>query len=88
MATPFNLENIGDYQQMAFGDNGSEHLTGTDVGGAALYRAVTALADTVVTLEQPKGDTTLVLTIPAGGTVVGHFTSIELTSGDCLAYIG
>lgn len=89
MGEKLNVQTEADFHQMAFGQKGSRYLSGTDTGTAGeVYKAITALEETVITLTQPLGDTSLAITIPSGLTVVGKFTAVELTSGGCLAYIG
>lgn len=85
-----STSNAADYRGLSFGQMGSRYLIGIDTGTTGeIYKAVTAVAATVVTLTQNKGDATLTsLPIPAGVTVYGRFTGITMVSGAVLAYIG
>ena len=77
------------YQESVSLLNGSRHLSGVETGvGVEVYKKITALSATVVTLTQAEGETTLTsLPIPAGTSIYGNFTSITMVSGDILAYI-
>jgi len=85
-----NLNSTADFQNMMFGQLGSRYIEAAGTGESGeVYKVITALEATVVTLVQPKGDATLTdLPIPAGVTVYGKFTSVSVTSGSVLAYIG
>lgn len=90
MAEKTSTSSAADYRGLTFGQVGSRYIVDTETGESGeIYKAITALADTVVTLTQNKGDTTLTsLPIPAGVTVYGRFTAIQMVSGGILAYIG
>jgi len=77
-------------QAQAFGDYGSEYIVTGETGTVnTVFKAITALEESSLTLTQPKGDTTLTtIPVPAGVTIYGTFTSISVVSGKVLAYIG
>lgn len=90
MARKSNLNTKVDYFKVTFGQWGTRLIGAAETGEAGeVYLAVTALLDTAITLEQPLGDTTLTLaTLPAGVTIYGSFSSVSVTTGQVLAYIG
>ena len=79
-----------DYRGLSFGQLGSRYLVDTDAGTSGeIYKAITAVSATVITLTQNKGDTTITsLPLSVGVTVYGRFTAIQMVSGGVIAYIG
>lgn len=75
------------YQEFTLGANRNLFISGTDqhVGE---WGAITALDDTSFTeLVSDTMDGTIVsMVIPAGVTVFGHFTTIKMAAGSCVAY--
>lgn len=54
-----------------------------------IIKKITALAASVVSVKQNKGDVNLLsINIPVGTSIVGHFTNVTFISGEILAYIG
>jgi hypothetical protein len=81
---------ISNRQKQSFGEYGSEYIiTGETDAGETVYKAITALEASSLTLTQAEGDTTLTtIPVPAGLTIYGLFASISVVSGKVLAYIG
>lgn len=82
-----NLNARPDVGQLQFGQFGSRLITGAGTPDE-IYKAITPLEATVIVLTQEKGDGILNLSLPAGLTVYGRFTSANVSSGSVLAYIG
>lgn len=59
--------------------------TAVHTGEWAKIQAITAAVIATVTSDTIKGTLTTI-TLPAGGVLFGHFTSIQLTSGTVMAY--
>ena len=85
-----NLNSKSDFQMLSFGQFGSEYIVAGETGSeSTVFKSITALEQTVITLTQLKGDTTLTsITLETGITVYGLFTAVSVTSGKVLAYIG
>ena len=88
MITP----NIPELEKISYGLRGSLYIDDGDTDpytNATGWVAITALSDTVVTsLTAEIGFTGFApnMPIPAGVTIYGLFTAIELASGDVVAY--
>lgn len=77
-------------QEQALGKNGHQVVTGTSVYGTdrVTFSAIQFLEDSIFSTlegEHIDGDPTAV-TYPKGLVLVGHFTSIQLSSGSAIAY--
>lgn len=75
-------------QEQAMGKNGWELIDDTSahtpVGYA--YCALQFLETSVINTVTGEGISASTVTVPAGLTILGHHTSITLTSGSCIAY--
>ena len=85
-----NLNSKPQYQMLSFGQYGSEYIVTDETGTpTVVYKFITALEASVLTLTQIKGDATLTtIPVPVGVTIYGLFTSVSVVSGKVLAYIG
>jgi len=72
------------------GENGAFFISDTDAHTATGgWNAITMIEDTtfnVLTANNWSGDTYTGESFPEGVTIYGDFTSIDLTSGACIAY--
>lgn len=83
-----NLNVPGNFQRAAFGQDGFKHLTATGTATATGdFVTIQALEETDITVTVEKGDALANVTIPAGMSIYGQFTSITVASGGVLAYI-
>ena len=81
-----NLSVPGNFQRAAFGQNGFDYLTGNAANLEGDFVAIQALSQAVVSVTVGVGDALTSVTVPAGVTIYGYFTSIDLASGTVLAY--
>ena len=83
-----NVNATPNFQRQVLGQKGlrSVRAGGTGTSGE-FYRAITVLADAVISTTAEAGDSLSSVTIPAGVTVYGLFSSVSVTSGEVLAYI-
>ncbi len=83
----FSLSQDDNFQNMSFGTWGFRRITSASspvVG--EVYRAVQALEDSVVTVNNDLGDDLTAQAIPAGTILFGQFTSVTCSSGTVLSY--
>lgn len=72
---------------MSFGTWGFRRITSASSPVAGeIYRAVQALEDSVVTVNNNLGDDLTAQAIPAGTILFGEFLSVACSSGTVLAY--
>ena len=83
-----NLSVPGNYQRVAFGQNGFDYLTGNAANLEGDFVAIQALAEASITVTVNTGDTLTGVVIPQGMTIYGPFTSVDLAYGTILAYRG
>ena len=83
-----NLNATPNYQLQAFGQKGFRVITSSfsPVSGE-YYRAITVLADAVVSVTSEEGDDLSSVTLLAGSTVYGLFSAVSAASGTVIAYI-
>ena len=81
-----NLSVPGNFQRAAFGQNGFDYLTGNAANLEGDFVAIQALSQAVISVTVGVGDALTSVTVPAGVTIYGYFTSIDLASGTILAY--
>lgn len=83
-----NLQSPAGFHLAAFGQHGFKHLSATGTATATGdFVTIQALAETEITVTVKKGDALTNVTIPAGMSIYGQFTSITVVSGGVLAYI-
>ena len=83
-----NVNATPNFQRQVLGQKGLRAIKtgGTGTAGEH-YRAITVLADAVISTTADAGDSLSSVTIPAGVTVYGLFSAVTVTSGEVLAYI-
>jgi hypothetical protein len=83
-----NITNPVNYQLQAFGQKGFRVVTSafTPVSGE-FYRAFTVTSDAVITATSVEGDNLSAVTLLAGSTVYGLFSTVSVSSGTVIAYI-
>ena len=83
-----NVNATPNFQRQVLGQKGLRSIRtgGTGTVGEH-YRAITVLADAVISTTADAGDSLSSVTIPAGVTVYGLFSAVTVTSGEVLAYI-
>jgi len=82
-----NLTNPGNYQLASFGQKGFKLVENGTAAPAGHYNSILVLDDASITCTSVNGDGLTTEEVPAGVTIVGMFTSIEVASGVVLAYI-
>lgn len=70
----------------AFGQSGFRYLTAGQFTEDATV-AITALEDTTVTTATAVGDALTSIVIPAGVTVYGAFSRVDVVAGRAVAYL-
>jgi hypothetical protein len=83
------VTSTGAYNVAAFGQNGFRVITsgGGNVEGE-VYVAIQALADATFSATAESGTSPSSLAIPSGSVVYGNFSTVTVTIGTVLAYIG
>jgi hypothetical protein len=69
----------------AFGQSGFDYVTSGTINSHT-YIAITVLATAVLDVSVEAGDSLTDVSIPAGTTIYGSFSSITVDSGRILAY--
>jgi hypothetical protein len=82
-----NLTNPGNYQLASFGQKGFKKVDENDDAITGHYNSILVIDDASITCTSVNGDGLTTEEVPAGVTIVGMFTSIEVASGVVLAYI-
>jgi len=83
-----NVNATPNFQRQVLGQKGLRKISAGGSGTSQeFYRAITVLADTVISTTADSGDSLSSVSIPAGVTVYGLFSSVSVTSGEVLAYI-
>jgi hypothetical protein len=83
-----NVSSPVNFQRQVLGQKGLRTIrTGGAGTSGEFYRAITVLADAVISTTAEAGDNLSSAAIPAGVTVYGLFSSVSVTSGEVLAYI-
>lgn len=82
-----NLTNPGNYQLASFGQKGFKKVTSSAPAPTGHYNSILVLDDASITCTSVNGEGLSNEEVPAGVTIVGMFTSIEVASGVVLAYI-
>ena len=83
-----NVNATPNFQRQVLGQKGLRTVRAGGAGTSGeFYRAITVLADAVISTTAEAGDNLSSVTIPAGVTVYGLFSSVSVTSGEVLAYI-
>ncbi len=83
-----NLANPGNHQLATFGQKGFNHLTGSQTANLGThYNAITCLATATLTVVSVNGNDLTSISIPAGITIYGLFTTVTIAEGTVLAYI-
>lgn len=70
----------------SFGQEGFSYITSGTVNDK-IFIAVTALEDTVLSVQSLKGDSLTSVSLPMGLTIYGRFNSLTVSSGRVVAYI-
>ena len=83
-----NVNATPNFQRQVLGQKGVRTIrTGGSSTAGEFYRAITVLDDAVITTASEAGDNLVAVSVPAGITVYGLFSSVSVTSGEVLAYI-
>lgn len=83
-----NVSSPVNFQRQVLGQKGFRLIVAAGAGQAGeFYRAITATDDAVISVTAEAGDSLASVTIPAGVTVYGLFSTISVTSGKIIAYI-
>ena len=83
-----NVSSPEKFQRQVLGQKGLRLIGASGSGQAGeFYRAITATDDAVISATAEAGDSLVSVTIPAGVTVYGLFSTISVTSGKIIAYI-
>lgn len=83
-----NVNATPNFQRQVLGQKGFRYLNGSASGTSGeFYRAITALEDASVTVVSESGDNLTTVTLYAGLTIYGLFSSVTTDSGTVLAYI-
>lgn len=78
-----------DFQASSFGEYGFRLIeTGFSQPAGEVYRAITIIQDSVITVTSEVAAGLTSETFPAGLTVYGKFNTISVASGRVIAYIG
>lgn len=78
--------NSGEFYEKSHGHYGHDVFADTAAHNGK-WGSFTALTDSVITATAAANSTSLAgRTVPAGTTIFGHFTSIQLASGSIVAY--
>lgn len=83
-----NVNATPNFQRQVLGQKGFRAIgaAGTGTSGE-FYRAITAIDLSSITVVSEAGDSLTAVSIPAGVTVYGLFSSVSVVSGKVLAYI-
>ena len=83
-----NVNATPNFQRQVLGQKGLRLIGAAGTGQAGeFYRAITAADDAVISATAEAGDSLVSVTIPAGVTVYGLFSTLSVTSGKIIAYI-
>lgn len=83
-----NIQADVNYYRQSFGQKGFRRITSSFVPVAnEEYRVIVPLEETVLTVVSLVGDNLTSITIPAGYSLYGLFSSVSVTSGSAIAYI-
>jgi|DEB0MinimDraft_10_1074344.scaffolds.fasta_scaffold118520_2 hypothetical protein len=78
-----------DFQASSFGEYGFRLVeSGFSQPAGEVYRAITFVEDSIVTVTCGSGDGLTAETFAAGLTIYGKFNTISVSSGRLIAYIG
>jgi len=83
-----NLNYPSDFHNTVFGRHGFEYIissTDTTVAGKE-YNAIQVITSATISCTTALGDNLSDLVVPAGMTIVGLFSAIDLSGGSVLAY--
>ena len=69
----------------AFGQSGFDYVTSGTIN-THVYIAITVLATASISVTPSSGDALSAVTVPAGVTIYGKFTSVSVASGRVLVY--
>lgn len=83
-----NINAAPNYFRQSFGQKGFRRITSsfTPVAGEE-YRVIVPVEDAVVTVVSLAGDSLTSVTLPAGYSLYGLFSSVSVASGSVIAYI-
>jgi hypothetical protein len=83
-----NLNATPNYQLQAFGQRGFRQIDSSFISiDGEYYRAFLVVNDAVVSVTSEEGDNLSFVTLIAGTTIYGLFSSIAVQSGLVIAYI-
>jgi hypothetical protein len=83
-----NITNPVNYQLQAFGQKGFRKIDSSFVSvSGEYYRAFLIVNDAVVSVTSEEGDNLSFVTLIAGTTIYGLFSSVAVQSGLVIAYI-
>lgn len=78
-----------DFQASSFGDYGFRLIeSGFSQPAGEVYRAITFVEDSVITVTCANGDGLTAEAFAAGLTIYGKFNTISVSTGRVVAYIG
>ena len=78
-----------DFQASSFGEYGFRLVeSGFSQPAGEVYRAITFVEDSLITVTCSSGDGLTSETFAAGLTIYGKFSAISVSSGRVIAYIG
>lgn len=78
-----------DFFASSFGEYGFRLIeTGFSQPAGEVYRAITFVQDSVITVTSAEGANLTSETFPAGLTIYGKFNTVSVASGRVIAYIG
>ena len=82
-----SIEGVAKDISLSLGQGGAEYVTDTTIRNGT-FGAIQAVADTVFSalVAGNWSGTTAGMSLPAGATIFGNFTSFTLTSGKVVAY--
>jgi len=83
-----NINAAPNFFRQSFGQKGFRRITSsfTPVSGEE-YRVIVPVEDAVVTVVSLAGDNLTSVTLPAGYSLYGLFSSVSVASGSVIAYI-
>lgn len=80
------LQRDANFNLQAFGQAGFDLVGASETINSHNYIAITALEDAQIDATATEGDSLTDITIPAGLTIFGRFTSVTCDSGKILVY--
>ncbi len=83
-----NVNATPNFQRQVLGQKGLRTIrTGGAGTSGEFYRAITVLDDAVISTTSEAGDNLNAVSVSAGITIYGLFSTVSVTSGEVVAYI-